>query len=313
MLDAIKTSLKATCVFLLLALCVMTHVYAGDESSKNESGLSAHEPSYFAYADDDEDHLEFKVSLKYPLFRNLTGRIRSSAGATYHFYFSYTGKYDFFVFSEDEQGRESSPVISRLQNPGVFLRRKHSLGEHESGVESASVGWFHESNGQQISDQAAFNNKPNGQDFVSRGWDYFNIEGTYRLAKLPVRWLGQEMAFTPNIRLYCDCQGFGLINQKEDDIRLTFGGTRATRISDYDGLRLTIDGIATSDGDWRYSAQLRTGSSDSDALKRLTLGLDITYEGLGIPLTFFYFDGYGKDISTYHLKDSYLGIGLKFK
>jgi outer membrane phospholipase A len=278
----------------VIAQWLMTNTYAEEENGGRD--LSGYEPSYFVYAMDDENHIEFKVSIKYPMIEMRDGRDI--------LYFAYTGKYDFYVTSDDPS-RDSSPVISRLQNPGLFV--KHIIdASDESGIKYVTAGWFHESNGQQISDNATFINTPNASDYVSRGWDYLGFDIKYTQNQ---PWsLNGAMNYYARMRIIIDCQAFCLIDDKEDDIRI-FGGTEQADIRDYDGLRLIAryDKVPLSIG-----MTVRTGISDGDALGNASYQIDLIYRVLNIPVTLFYFNGYGKEISTYHIKEDYVGIGFQF-
>ena len=59
--------------------------------------------------------------------------------------------------------------------------------------------------------------------------------------------------------------------------------------------------------------ELKTGIADADSLKNLTGRITLTKQIEGIPFSLFYFDGYGKELSTYHLRTQYAGIGLEFR
>jgi len=292
----------------IVGLTLHTTAWGKDfTQQKNLNGrdLTGYEPSYFVFAFDEDNHAEFKISVKYPLIKEFGSSFNNFTGGSNEFFFSYTGKYDFFLFSSEVAGRDSAPVVSRIQNPGLFLKNTRTL-ENNEGLETISIGWFHESNGQQISDNTTFNNTLNAEDFVSRGWDYLGLDFKYNQHKT---WTFPDtINYYLRLRFFCDCQGFGLIDDREDDIRI-FGGTEQAKISDYDGLRFIINNY--SGENLFYSLNLKTGTSDIDALRKLTYTLEVTYKVLNIPFTLFYFKGYGKDISTYHIKDSYIGVGLR--
>lgn len=297
---------------ILLAVSCMTvamNAYAYNEDDGEGyipgSDLRGYEPSYLVYAFDDDDHLEFKISIKYPLLESSFGTVGDFFGGENQIYFSYTGKYDFFLFSDDP-ARDSAPVISRVQNPGLFITNKRPDFNGE-GLEMVSVGWFHESNGQQIGDNTTFMNTANAADFVSRGWDYLGVDFRFR-SKSPWFFDG-DVVYDLRTRLFCDCQGFGFIDDREDDITI-FGGTQTARIEDFDGLRFTINNYANR---WlHYGLQLRTGTADTDALENLSYMFQISWRIGNVPVRLFYFNGYGKDISTYHIKDEYAGFGFEF-
>lgn len=267
--------------------------------------LRGFEPTYLVYAFDEEDHIEFKISVKYPLLDTTIGWFGKWIGGSNQLYFSYTGKYDFFVLS-DEKVRPSAPVISRLQNPGLFITNSRPASS-DGGLEKISLGWFHESNGQQIQDNQTFMNTPNASDYVSRGWDYLGMDMKFR--SLDPWYTSGSVNYYVRLKLFCNCQGFGAISGKEDDITI-FGGTRTAEISDYDGFRFIIDNYANDR--WHYGINLRTGTSSSEAFRNISFRIEMTYRLSNVPIKLFYFNGYGKDISTYHIKDEYFGLGFEF-
>lgn len=286
-----------------LILCFFVTVYAAVSWAEYEPGksLSGYEPSYLMYAADDESHVEFKISIKYPLRECPKGDCDTQKDQVY---FAYTGKYDFYIYSEDTPGRESAPIISRVQNPGIYYRRL--LGKDSwDYLQSFSIGWFHESNGQQITELADFNNTLHAEDFVSRGWDYLGVDIKFSSPLKTV--LNDDHLYYLRLRAFCNCQAFGKFS-KEDDTSI-FGSTEGEEIGDYDGLRLLMK--STSGKNYNYTLSLRSGVSTRNAFSNLTVQLEYTYDYLGIPWSILYFNGYGKDISTYHIKDEYVGVGVK--
>ncbi len=149
---------------------------------------------------------------------------------------------------------------------------------------------------------------------VSRGWDYglLRWQSTSQLFvnTLEDTWLNYNVEF----RYFCDCQGFGFQDGREDAIWWEPGND--LRISDFDGLRAMVEGSL-----WKY----RRGRVAFDARLELKSGL---YHSFGeylsgklslgarfnnLRTTLFYFDGYGKDLSTYHLRSKYIGLGLEIR
>ena len=70
-----------------------------------------------------------------------------------------------------------------------------------------------------------------------------------------------------------------------------------------------LTGVSLSDAKNQYLAY----HADADSLKNLTGRITLTKQIEGIPFSLFYFDGYGKELSTYHLRTQYAGIGLEFR
>ena len=296
--------------FLFILLISFSNSWANDEEIGRK--LTGYEPSYFVLADDGVDkHGEFKVSIKYPLDEDVRWLTDAFKGSNV-WYFAYTGKYDFFLFSDEGVGRNSAPVVSRIQNPGLFIKHKVDSEGSEYGFKSVSVGWFHESNGQQIIDNTTFSNTVNASDYVSRGWDYLGIDFKHR--KKSIFSSDGHMDLYTRLRFICGCQGFGSISGREDDIRI-LGGTETADIRDFDGLRLILNDYVFSD--FQYGLQLRTGITDETAFDNWSYRFEISFRLENapiisdIPFTLFYFNGYGENISTYHIKNDYIGFGIK--
>ena len=310
-----------------LALPILCHALSVNATERlpgigaNELGrkLTGYEPSYFSAAFDDEDnHFEFSVSVKYPMDEDVEWlrRIFGGEAGDIKAYFAYTGAYDFFLLSDENGPRASAPVVSRLQNPGLFYKREFfDYADADQGLMSLAVGWFHESNGQQIDgdNNALFNSLDPliRSDYVSRGWDYLGIDLKYHYDDLAG--YGEDLDFYTRLRAFCDCQGFGAIDGREDDVTV-FTGRNDHDIGDFDGLRLIVNHRLSPR--FTYSLHYRTGLRDNNAFRHSSWRYQVTFKSSwkwikDIPWNIFYFDGYGSNISTYHIKDSYLGIGIQ--
>lgn len=290
--------------YFLFIFLSFSNAWANHEEAGRD--LTGYEQSYFVYADDGVDeHVEFKISVKYPLDKEVSW-LNNLLGGDNKVYFAYTGKFDFFIFSDEGIGRDSAPVVSRIQNPGLFVSHKFNDHGNNDGFESVSVGWFHESNGQQISDNATFTNTVNASDYVSRGWDYLSVDTMYR--KNNFWFFDGYVNVYAQLRFICGCQGGGIIDGKEDDIRI-LGGAETADVRDFDGLRLNVENYANHE--LQYGVQLRTGFVNESAFDNWSYRLEISYRVKNIPFTLFYFNGYGENISTYHIKNDYIGFGIK--
>ncbi len=227
----------------------------------------------------------------------------------------YNGLYDFYLI---EGGRyESAPIISRRQNPGVALEWDVS----RQGV--LRLGYFHESNGQSIDDGTDIDG--NGLD---DGFEDFNrakaAEGyEYALAQLSRGWEytilryqqsgGSEWPWLWHIdlRYFLDRQGAGTMD-REDKVFWEPIDEQPT-IQDYDGLRIMCELPLYRD---RLMARvnLKTGTSGWESLGnaggRAALNFALRKN---FWVTAFYFNGYGKEPSTYHLRTRYAGIGFEFR
>lgn len=293
--------------------------------------LSHYEPNYFAIAYspekkemDDDNHLEFYLSLKYKVTEDFSHLLKfiKLPGAD-RFSFIYNGLYDFYL---QDGYYDSAPIISRRQNPGIVW----DWDINNKNNHQFSLGWFHESNGQTLSvdKDKPVDKDENGVDDaidefwelanensleyaltqVSRGWDYADIR--YQISRRnSTPELSNWWFFQVNLRLYCNCQAFGAID-REDDL-FWLDKKQHVSISDFDGVRLTFEKGITPKTVGRI--ELKTGISEDGFFQHtggkisLNMKMDRTWG------TLFYFNGYGKEPSTYHLRTQYIGLGIEFR
>jgi len=235
--------------------------------------LSGYEPSYFGFVGRDENHidgshLEFNVSVKYPLWGSTVnlGSQGKEDKRSQGVYFSYTGKYDFYFGS-----RYSAPVISRKQNPGAFY--KYEYDSRKSGFKNVTFGYFHESNGQEIDSEDLYNNKVGelldkicrgdksegcltnqrhqqeaqamATDYISRGWDYLAASSKYSLLHrrdLFGRRIAVQTDFYLTARAYFNWQGLGAVKGREENLDWLEGiDNPGEKIYDYNTFQLTIN------------------------------------------------------------------------
>lgn len=264
--------------------------------------LSGNEPSYFAFAHDSgssEDHIEFYLSIKYPLFTTL---VEKSLGERSRLYFNYNGKYDFYAFS-----RDSLPIISRRQNPGVLYEYAWPKIANMQ-LQSLRTGYFHESNGQAVDSREEYLVTDNARDYVSRGWDYIPLEAKFAVSEKRHGIFGN---FYLNLqgRYFLDRQVFR--HDREDEI-FWDAGAEQPRIEQYDGVRV---GIATvfilphiEAKEIKFNAIYRSGHREFNLSQRY----EATFRFFDFPLYVYYFRGYGVELTTYHQKGTTYGIGFEF-
>lgn len=264
--------------------------------------LSGNEPSYLAFAhnsDSGENHIEFYLSIKYPLFTTL---VEKSMGERSRLYFNYSGKYDFFAFS-----RDSSPIISRRQNPGVMYEYSWPKVSNVH-LQSLRTGYFHESNGHTVDTREEYLATKDADDYVSRGWDYIPIEAKFAVSEKQHGIFGN---FYLNLqgRYFLDHQLFR--QDREDGI---FWDTAAEqpRIEQYDGIRIAIATVFIlphiEAKEIKFNAIYRSGYRDFNLSQRY----EATFRFFDFPLYVYHFRGYGVELSTYHQKGTTYGIGFEF-
>jgi len=270
--------------------------------------LRGNEPSYFVWAQDQGDasgHGEFYLSFKYPILCN----------DNWSFDFNYNGKYDFYLNS-----RYSSPIISRIQNPGLtFGYTFDEIDKFNLNSVSIKSGYFHESNGQTIGTLQEYNtallSNPNVQDSVSRGWDYIPLEFGFEFEPDSVLDIESKYSLYLKNRFFLSKQMF--TRDREDTVFWELNRTVQPKIGEFDGIRLLLNGEFDLKSDIVSSVKLgalfRTGYQAFNFSQRYEATFRVNINGLfHIPLYVFYSNGYGRELSTYHRKNAYHGIGVEF-
>lgn len=307
-MNALKTN-KYTFALLGLLTSVLISNYANavanTQTFECEDDLCYYDANYFALvaapnSDSvlaDDNHAEFYLSLKYRLW--------------HEYFFIYNGLYDFYFSPLDEDGRyDSSPIVSRLQNPGLIFWDK-TVGEDHN----FSGSFFHESNGQTLSAEdddvedseaialAEFNrlrttkNKEFALAKLSRNWNYFNLRYQYRR---PARTFNY---FQINARIYIP-QG------REDELFWT-QKDRNNEITDFDGLRFLAE--FTPREKWTVRTSLKTGFLSKEIFRNVGGKVTVSKDIGDAWLSLFHFNGYGREPSTYHLRTYYTGLALEFR
>jgi outer membrane phospholipase A len=285
-------------------------------------GVSSYEPAFFGWVVGNDPYVHFQVSIKYPFLPFVAcGANTTTAFIGYKsgLYVAYTGIYD-LIWS-----RYSSPVISREQTPGFFFDFNRCFALPLT----VTLGYFHDSNGQAIDtreEYVAMSDHP--QDYISRGWDYLLLGGSYVL-KLP--WLdtmserdylrlprtklhGTIFNYQPNLDKsnmtvsaqglwFLEKQGFGIAWREErvfwEDV------LRQPKRSDYDGVRVRF---MIQNAHYRVTETLRTGYT---ALN-LSNDLSITFRvRKWLPVSVQWHAGYGPDLATYQVYSQRITLGFE--
>lgn len=305
--------------------------------------LRSDNPNYFALANTEDDdtleedmHIEFYLSLQYPLIEEWFTELKHDEGSRINrmipnrALFIYNGLFDFYVFEGERY--ESAPIISRLQNPGLALEWDLKKNALNNTYRKIRIAWFHESNGQTLDDedgmgaaQFAVERDDRGEEYalsqVSRGWDYLSLHFENASNKYidgnddpyGKGWWRYQI----ELRQYCDCQGFGLHSGREDDI-FWESVIDQPQIKDFDGFRLSGE-MSLSDklfdtGKYVLARlDLKTGINGFDAVGNVSGRLSLGVAVENTRFTLFYHNGYGKDLSTYHIRTNYYGFGVELR
>lgn len=282
--------MKASILIVVVLLSSANLMAAEDNSNSEYFRYSTNEPNYFIFAKDNHDdfHLEFNLSVK----------IEYGPSYWNHKLISiYNGTYDFYL-----ESRDSSPIISRRQNVAPIAYQYTSDATQNTSAYEFRLGWYHESNGQTIDNIVDYNSAGEfAGDEVSRGWDYVGVDYFSEFYGLD-----QHLDF----RFYCDCQGFGA-EDREDEI-FWENVIEQPHINDFDGIRWSLEGLNYLGDFADIRVEFKTGNRDFSALGNIST--KIVLSNLWVtPLSLVYFNGYGREVSTYHERNSYLGIGIEVK
>ena len=216
---------------------------------------------------------ETKIEFNMPNFRRFQPQLNDAA-----YRFTLTPNYTFYPFKENkvwgESGisvgyigiydfyfgtRNSGPVVSRKQNPLIYLFTEHAV---RNVIVKAIIGLGHESNGQFISSKQshdffieAFVDSVHGadpdgenprfyqyniEDFASMGWNYLYTE--WSVKRDAVFGTNALLSFNIHMRWFFKHGTLDLGNgDLEDNIFYDPVLDNKTTIRDYDGFRYTLD------------------------------------------------------------------------
>ena len=248
--------------------------------------LSSYRPNFFGYVVDAERKTRLDLSVKYPLmsFR----RAAPGQAGWLDLFFVYTGIYDF-----DFQ-RPSAPLLSRLQEPGFFLRLKDPAVPSPSWY---SLGYFHESDGQVLNRTNYFaSTDPHREDLISRGWDFVELGAFQRCLDAGAgRFFGGL-----DLRYYLPFQLLG-ISASEEDVFWDPHGQGIQR-DQYDGVRPSFTYLdpwveVTEEFRVGYATPLHCANQLTVRLRKIPIGLS-------------WFNGYGEYVSRYDAPGNAVSIGL---
>ena len=314
---------------MLLAVLMSGTAQAGDEAPIIPRLLESDDPNFFGMSGATGDpalgerpHFEFNVSIKYPLVESRFQRKKQNDAWRWlpdRLYGVYNGSYDFYAVPHDGDASftawyDSAPVISKHQNPGLAL-------EWNSSNEKSKIrlGVFHHSNGQTLD-----------EDDIETIQSYIDQPDTYK----PYYWL-EEVSRSSN---YFQLRYQRINNAAEEvgpgwyqyqiEVRPHYFATddklfwlptliEQPKIQDFEGIRLLYERFLPSSyfGSvaWISRFQLKTGISDQDALGNVSAKLTLGFMWRTFIVSTYYEDGYGHDLSTYHLRTKHWGIGLEFR
>lgn len=270
-------------------------------------------------------HIEFNVSVRYPFWERADNAEQEEAPwrgflwGVDRAFLVYNGTYDFHMLP-DEYGNgqryDSAPVISKDQNPGLALEWDLDADR----LDKFRIGLFHHSNGQSLDkqDTVQFDEAlaEGGLGFalnqVSRTSNYVQLR-YQRVANaeenITTNWQQFQLELRP------------VYFSVDDTVFWEPGRVKQPKIQDYDGLRLMNEKFYSLNPLSSFlestalitRVELKTGIRDDNALSNLSSEWTVGLMWRKLMLTAFYFDGFGKEISTYHLRTRHWGLGVEIR
>lgn len=312
---------KSPALLLTLTLAMLgVQAHAGsDESGITESPLGrleSYEPNILGYAHDsnDVDYMDFKVSLKYPLFHNSIPK-PPLAGIFPHAYLAFTGRFSQYIGT-----RESSPVISKRFNPELIGRYWLDTGMDDvQGY--IDIAYGHESNGQSIGTLSEYTEKRQSfmntgenpdyaNDHISRGWDYigtttkFTYKNPFATSSYLTGYLGMRY-FLEN----------GLLQGNQEEYNDWENNVEGKRRKSVDGLNLKLKyETKFLNNDLIKSNKVFLGMTTgyADIFEYNSYRAEWSVEVKNVPILIWAAKGYNSDLADYYKDVTSFGIGLEF-
>jgi len=327
-------------------------------------GLSSDGPNYIGISNaqkfsgrgdrGEQNHVEFNLSVKYPLFINQKSlEERSNEGLSIRFperaYFIYNGAYDFHALNNlnniprlnDEKldWYRSAPVISRDQNPGLALEwdlvndgssrfrlavMHHSNGQQKSYDDKPDLGEEDASEAEKQRLIAEINGLiagPEGEDYalqdLSRSSNYVSL----RYQRILQGRIDGEAGWK-QVQFELRPYYFGL----DDEVFWEDGSSSRSKLTDYDGIRFLWEHydknsifnfggrvFGQDSSAFVKRVELKSGTQGIKNLRQVSAKFSGGWKFNNLVLMGYYFNGYGKEISSYHYRSQHWGLGLEFR
>jgi len=292
----------------------------GDKEKKEKVlKLRSYEPNTAGWTVDDNDtgYLDFKLSLKYPMFHSGEyENMDSFKGTGLPFpFFAFTGRFSQYLFS-----RDSSPVIGKRFNPLIFFRYWYIDKNNY-----LDFGYGHESNGQSVNTEKSYldlrarleakGEDPDiGDDSLSRGWDYLH----FSLRRTKEDTIGKMSGYL-NLKYFLKS---GLLQGDAEEYNDWERSSEGKERREVDGISVIGKYSLTNKEKWleatggwmsgfKVAAILTTGYKN--IFKNNTFRLEATFIIKDLPVMFWYSDGYMSDLADYHEKVSSFGIAFELR
>ena len=265
--------------------------------------LQSYEPTTMGYTKDNDDvpFLDFKLSVKYPIFPVLTNE---------HIFFAFSGRFGQYIGT-----RASSPVIGKRFNPKLFLKFPFNDACRNCGY--LDVGYAHESNGQKINTPEEFNEIQKGEakpgfakDYISRGWDYIEINVKN------IHWLNEQNKFVTFLTVNYYLPN-GLLQGQPEEYNSWENDNEGKRRASVNGLRALFkfghnhddDGSKRPVTDFKAALILETGYRD--AFQNWTARGELATKIWKLPIMLWASNGYNSDLALYYKRVTSYGFTVE--
>lgn len=308
--------LKKFTITSLACMAFSMPLYAEDTETRKVGdafgSLESYEPNLLGYRYDDNDsgYMDFKISLKYPMFHSSEPQ-DANWGWFPHIYLAFTGRFSQYIGE-----RDSSPVISKRFNPELFGRYwlDHTHGDY------LDIAYGHESNGQSIDTSAAYIARRNSfttegedpdfaNDYISRGWDY--VGATWKFQR--------KVPFTDNSKFtgYLQLRYFlddGFLQGKKEEYNSWENNPEGKPRDRVDGIRLKLKYDTNFINNKVFKSNklffsLTTGYED--VFNYNTVRAEWAVGLWNVPVMIWASKGYNSDLVDYYKKVDSFGIAIE--
>jgi len=294
-------------VSILLACCAASLVWiaprvnAGETPTSGETifRLRSHEPNQLGYTwDESGQFMDFTLSVKFKILEKTIQELSEHSSLN----FAFTGRFGQYF------ERSSAPVIGKRFNPELFYR-------HDFDGAYLETGYAHESNGQQITTLAAYQQaqatleRPEyADDNISRGWDYLRF--TYQSRVLeglgpnhPVMVWGTGKWFLKN----------GLFQGEPEEYNTWENDPEGKPRNQVDGITIGMRYMPRIDLSWLPVGDLSLVYTTGyrEIFRYNTYRLEAGIRILDLPLIVWASHGYNNDLARYYRDLKAWGVALQ--
>ena len=315
-----STQVTVSIIFSLTLSMFSMLAYSEDVDNKKADHafgrLESYEPNLLGYTHDDNDvnYLDFKISLKYPIFHSGESQPSLKGWLPYP-YLAFTGRFAQYINT-----RESSPVISKRFNPELFGRYWLNPGALDDG-EYIDIAYGHESNGQSIDSQAAYIEKRNSliaagedpdfaNDYISRGWDY--LGATWKFTRRNPFKKNADFSMYVGLRYFLED---GFLQGEQEEYNTWENDPEGKPRKSVDGIRLKLKHKTRFINNEVFRSNkifLSFTTGYDDTFDYNTYRAEWAVELKNVPLIIWASKGYNSDLAAYYKQVTSFGIGFEF-